>query len=287
MARLPPRRRDRRLAHRRDGQDRRPVLLLQGDPARARPAPAVVPARRPRGRRHEHRPGRLRRRRDGRDRPQGRPRRPGVPPRRVALGAVRRGAQRVREGRPRTAAGAARRQQAARRAAQGHAVAADAAARPEGRAPGDPRGLRHPRRDRRPHGLHLRLRHPRHRARAGGHRNRGARAVDVRRPHLGLLGAQPRSGPVQGPLARGGDQRAHGRHHGRLERHRPRRGREDRRRRRHPAARRPRVGEARGGQGRDRGRRRQRVRLHRRTSPTWTRSTRSCSRSSPSTPPST
>ncbi len=109
----------------------------------------------------------------------------------------------------------------------------------------------------------------------------------VRRAHLGLLGAQPRSGSVQGPLARGGDQRPHRRHHRRLQRHRTRRGREDRRGRRHPAARRPRLGEARGGQGRDRGRRRQRVRLHRGPRGHGLDRRARASRSCPSTLPST
>ena len=65
VARLPARDRRRRLAHGRDGQDRRPLLLLQGDPEGPPRAAGVVPARRPRGRLDEHRPGRLGRRRDG------------------------------------------------------------------------------------------------------------------------------------------------------------------------------------------------------------------------------
>ena len=62
VARLPPRRRRRPLADRRDGQDRRALLLLQGDPARAALPAGVVPADRPRDGLDQHRAGRLRRR---------------------------------------------------------------------------------------------------------------------------------------------------------------------------------------------------------------------------------
>ena len=61
-----------------------------------------------------------------------------------------------------------------------------------------------------------------------GSRHRGPAAGRLRRAHLGLLGAQARPRPLQGPLVRGRHQRAHGRHHRRLERHRPRGGDEDR-----------------------------------------------------------
>ena len=61
----------------------------------------------------------------------------------------------------------------------------------------------------------------------------------LRRQAVGLLGAQPRPRPVQGPLLRGRDQRQDGDHHRRLERHRPGRGPQDRRGRRHPDPRRP------------------------------------------------
>ena len=81
VAGLPPGDRRRRLAHRRDGQDRRALLLLQGDPEGPQHAAAVVPARRARGRQDQHRAGRLRRRRDGPHRAPGRARRPGLPPR--------------------------------------------------------------------------------------------------------------------------------------------------------------------------------------------------------------
>ena len=55
---------------------------------------------------------------------------------------------------------------------------------------------------------------------------------------MGLLGAQPRPRPVQGPLVRGRGQRQDGRDHRRVERDRQGGGAEDRRRGRDPAARR-------------------------------------------------
>ena len=96
VARVPPRDRRRPLEDRRDGQDRRPVLLLQGDPEGPRRAAAVGPAGRPGARLHEHRAGRLRRRRDGPHRPRARPRRAGVPPHEPQADARRRVAERVR-----------------------------------------------------------------------------------------------------------------------------------------------------------------------------------------------
>ena len=54
------------------------------------------------------------------------------------------------------------------------------------------------------------------------HRHRGAAAVHLRAAAVGLLGAQPRPGPVPRPLARGHDQGQADPDHGRLERHRAR-----------------------------------------------------------------
>ena len=123
VARLPARDRHRPLADRRDGQDRRALLLLQAHPEGPQRAAAVVPARRPRAGLHEHRAGRLRRPRDGPHRPRARPRRPGVPPHGAEVAALGRGAQHVRPGRARAAARDARRQAPHRRAAQGRRVA--------------------------------------------------------------------------------------------------------------------------------------------------------------------
>ena len=62
-----------------DGQGRRPVLLLQGDPAATGSPAAMGSGRRARGRQHQHRARRLRRKVDGPPRAQGRARRAGVP----------------------------------------------------------------------------------------------------------------------------------------------------------------------------------------------------------------
>ncbi len=80
VARVPAGDRRRRLPDRRDGQDRRSLLLLHRDQAgQALPA-RLVSADRSGVRVHEHRAGRLRRRRDGSHRASARARRPGLPP---------------------------------------------------------------------------------------------------------------------------------------------------------------------------------------------------------------
>ena len=61
VAHLPAGHRRGRLADRRDGQDRRPLLLLQTDPEAARHAAVLDPDDRPRRRADQHRAGRLRR----------------------------------------------------------------------------------------------------------------------------------------------------------------------------------------------------------------------------------
>ena len=79
MARVSPRAGRRRQQHRRDGQDRRSVLLLQADPEDARAA-AAMDADGGAGRRaHQHRAGRFRRRCDRPYCAQEGPRRPGIP----------------------------------------------------------------------------------------------------------------------------------------------------------------------------------------------------------------
>ena len=92
-----------------------------------------------------------------------------------------------------------------------------------------------------------RLRRPRRPARAQRHRHRRAAAVHLRAAAVGLLGAQPRPGPVPRPLARRLDQGQEGPDHRRLERHRPRDRAEDRRGRRRGAPRLAHAREARGG----------------------------------------
>ena len=192
LARLPPRRRRRQLQDRRDGQDRRALLLLPGHPAHARPATAVAAADRAGARLHERRAGRLRREGDGPHRPPARPGRPGVPPDEPQVAALGRGPERVREGRARAAALGAHRQAHHRRAAQGRLLDADEAPGAQGRPQDGPRRLRHPRRGDRARRLHRPVRHPRYRARAEGIRHRGPRPLDVRLQAVGLLGAQPR-----------------------------------------------------------------------------------------------
>ena len=109
----------------------------------------------------------------------------------------------------------------------------------------------------------------------------------LRRPALGLLGAQPRPGPLQGPLPARRDRGQGGRDHGRLERHRRGARAEGRRGRRDRGAGRALGGQARGDEGGDRGGGRHRARAPgrplraRRLRPRWSR------RSSPSTAAST
>ena len=100
MAGLPARDRRRPLRDRRDGQDRRALLLLQAAAARAQRHPAVVPRRRDRGPEDQHRPGRLRGQGDGPHRPHRRPRRAGLPPHRPQPADRGPGDQRLREGSP-------------------------------------------------------------------------------------------------------------------------------------------------------------------------------------------
>ena len=98
VAGLPAGRRRRAQQDRRDGQDRRAVLLLHGHQEAAAPAARVGAAGRPGARPHQHRPGRLRRRRARPHRPPARPRRPGLPPHRPEGDPLRRGDQHLRQG---------------------------------------------------------------------------------------------------------------------------------------------------------------------------------------------
>ena len=189
LARVPPVDRRRRLAHGRDGQDRRPVLLLQGDPEGAPRAARVVPAHRARGRLDQHRPGRLRRRRDRPHRARAGPRRPGVPPRQPAPAARRRRAQHVRPRRPRPADGDPRRQADDRHAAEGRPVLRDEAAGAEGHPAHAARRPRDPRHGDRAHGARPALRRPRRPARAARLGDRGPGARDLLGPSCGTSGS--------------------------------------------------------------------------------------------------
>ena len=94
--------RRRPLADRRDGQDRRPVLPLQGAKMGAR-LPRDRAADRPADGRDEHRAGRLRRRRARPHRARAGPRRQGVPPRQPRAAGLGRSDQHLRQGRRRAA----------------------------------------------------------------------------------------------------------------------------------------------------------------------------------------
>ena len=150
VARVSAFRGHRPLEDRRDGQDRRALLLLQGAAEGAPRAARVVPARRPRVRLHEHRARRLRGRRDGPHRPRARARRSGLSPDGPQVAALGRGAQHLRQGGSCPADGDPHRQAPDRRAAQGRRLAAAAAAGAEGRAAHAARRPRDPRGDPRP-----------------------------------------------------------------------------------------------------------------------------------------
>ena len=101
LAGLPAGDRRRPLRDRRDGQGRRPLLLLQAAAARPQRRAAVVPGRRHRGAEDQHRAGGLRRQGDGPHRPHRRARRPGLPPDRPQPADRGPGDQHLRQGRPR------------------------------------------------------------------------------------------------------------------------------------------------------------------------------------------
>ena len=82
------------------------------------------------------------------------------------------------------------------------------------------------------------LRRARHQARARGLGHRAPAAGDLRGQAVGLLGAPPRPGPVQGPLVRGRRQRQDRGHHRRARRASAGGRAQDRRGRRHPDPRR-------------------------------------------------
>ena len=98
VARLPARDRRRRLADGRDGQGRRPLLLLQGDPADPKRGSAVDADARGRGSRDQPRARRLRLAGARSHRPQARSRRPRLPPDRSQPADRRRGDRHLRQG---------------------------------------------------------------------------------------------------------------------------------------------------------------------------------------------
>ena len=189
VARVPALDRRRQLQDRRDGQDRRPLLLLQGDPEGSPRAAGVVPAGRHRGRQDEHRPRRLRRRGDGPHRPPARPRRPGLPPRRPEDEAGRRRHQHLRRGRPRAEDGHPDRQEDDRHAAEGRPVLRDEAAGAQGHPAHAARRPRHPRLGHRVRRPQADLRRARHQARARGLRHRAARRSRATPTSCGTTGS--------------------------------------------------------------------------------------------------
>ena len=241
-------------------------------------AARVGAAGRPRARLHEHRAGRLRRRRDRPHRPRARPRRPGLPPRST------RKSQRVGEVLNSSPSAAPR---AADRVMRIDKRLTDAlpkgvlslAAEAAGAASDDPQAAagraRHPRGGRSSTSRSTAaVRHPRHRARARGLGHRGARRSTTTPTSCGTTGSAS-STPTCSRTARfeGAVNGKTVADHRRLVRHRPRRRAEGRRRRRHPAARRAQRGEARGGQARRSRRRAAPPTSTRPTSPTSRRST--------------
>jgi len=221
VAHLSPRHGGRPFADRRDGQDRRALLLLHADQEAARDAAAVDADAGHRGRAHQPRAGGFRCRRDGPHRAQAKTRWPHLPPDRSRAAARGRGAQYLLP----------------RRACPGDDHAA-------GRAHVRLRATEHPRRGGQPaagaplhrhaaarlsdpeecpqvHHLSHALRQPRDRAGAQGQRHRRAAARGLRLEAVGLLGATPRSGPVHRSHAQGQGARQGRGHHRRFVRHRP------------------------------------------------------------------
>ena len=163
-------------------------------------------------------PGRLRRRRAGPPRAQEGPRRQVLPPDRPGAAPDRRGAQHLRRGGPRAADDDAP-QRADVRLHPGADPLRPRLAR-AGQAD-DARGAdrpRHPARRVPVRQLADALRQPRGRQGAQGLRHRGAAARGLRGEAVGLLGAQPRSGPLHRPHAVGPGQGQGDRRHRRRRR---------------------------------------------------------------------
>ena len=271
LAGLPARDRGRPLRDRRDGQGRRPLLLLPGDEGAARQPARVAAARRRRPRRHQRGARRLRRQGDGPPGARDGPRRRGVPPGQPRPAGDRGHDQHLLQGRGcavvRHSAGpsgdhgrtaVADPEPAA--SAVAHHVAGEArsgAGRPR---PG-PGPHRHPGRGAGALVVHRPLRLAAHRegTRRLGHR--GARPRGLRPHAVGLLGGAPRRVDRPRPEGPGGAQGQARRHHRRLQRHRPGRRAEGRPGGRHPRPRRARQGQARGDQGDHRAARRDGPRL--------------------------
>ena len=200
LARLPAGDRGRQLGDRRDGQGRRPLLLLQADPADPQRGPAVDADARRRGAGDQPRAGRLRRPGDGPHRPHRGPRRPRLPPHRPAAADRRRGDRHLRPRRQRAAVlGPPPGRRCSRRPTRSCALGLSAvplAGALVDRALAD-FGI--------PRAVLTYVNYPTHfdsRRNPGGarrHRHQGAAAGGLRRQALGLLGAPPRPRPVRRP----------------------------------------------------------------------------------------
>ncbi len=249
---LPPRLRHRRQQDGLHRQDRWPVLFLQDDPEDAQPAAAVDADDRHRRRPHQHRAGRLRRRRARPHRAQEGPRRQVLPPDRSGALPNRRGAEHLRQGRPRADDDDARQRAHVRLHPGADRLRPRRPRAGQARDPGGADRPRHPARRVPVHQLADALRQPRGGEGAQGLGHRRAAARELCAEDLGLLGTQPRPGSLHRPHARGPRQGQGVRRHRRLVRHRPRDGAEARRGGRQGGDRRARPREARRGEEGDR-----------------------------------
>ena len=217
--------RGRRLADRRDGQDRRPVLLLQADPAHAPAAAAVDALGAARGRADQHRAGRFRRRRDRPHQPpQDRSRQALLPSGRSGRLPRRRRARHLQPGGACAEDEPVRQRRAARLHSQGREEGADGAGAGAAHQERGDEGPGPARRHAHLHQLSDPLRLPRGAGRAEGLGHRMPEARRLRLAALGLLGAPPRSGAHDRPLAARHGRRQGGAGHRRLVGHRPGRG---------------------------------------------------------------
>ena len=214
--------RRRRFADRRDGQDRRPVLLLQADPAHAPAAAAVDAGDRPRRRPHQHRAGRFRRRRARPHQPpEDRSRQALLPPRRPDRLPRRRRARHHRQGSACAEDEPVRQRRAARLHPEGRQEGPDGAGAGAPHQGGGAEGPRPARGHAHLHQLSDPLRLPRGARRAEGLGHRVPAPRRLRLAALGLLGAPPRPGAEDRPLAARHGRRQGGAGDRRLLGHRP------------------------------------------------------------------
>src|SRR4051794_5886872 len=211
-----------------------------------------------RRRRDQHRPGRLRRCGDRPHRPQTAAERARLPPHRPQPAHRGRGDQPLRPGRRRAADGGAARHRRDRAGDRGGADGAEAVPARQTRGEGGAGPARPAGGDAHLRRLPDQLRLDQDAESAERLGDRGAAAGVLRGADLGLLGAQPRPRPLQGPLALGGGAGESGADHRGVFRDRQGDRGQGRRRGGDGPAGRPLARQARGDQGRDRRRGRQR-----------------------------